>query len=149
MLACASWSGVGGRFERGAAAWIDLRAARRASIIAAMSSSGIGGGRGAGGCGSGGVGGGSVPVGDLRVMRGVGSGGIGTGRGGTGVGAGCGCACVVAAGGAAGSTSIRRTFIATSGAEPAITSSGGFIFVSVKSAVCAMIDRASARTMRR
>jgi hypothetical protein len=56
---------------------------------------------------------------------------------------------VVAGGGAEGSTSIRRTDIASCGAEPAITRSGGFIFVSVNSAVCAAIDRTSARTMRR
>jgi hypothetical protein len=117
-----------------------------------MSSSGIGGGRGGGG-GVGRAGGcAGIDCGDLRATSGVGMGdGMGTGLGG-GVGAGCGWTGGVGElsgdDGCEG-TSINRTVIGCSCALPAITSSGGFIFVSVKSATCAAIDITSAMENRR
>jgi hypothetical protein len=77
--------------------------------------------------------------------------GTGTGLGG-GVGAGCGWTGGVGelsgADGCEG-TSINRTVIGCSCALPAMTSSGGFIFVSVKSATCAATDTVSAMMNRR
>jgi len=76
---------------------------------------------------------------------------MGTGLGG-GVGAGCGWTGGVGelsgADGCEG-TSINRTVIGCSCALPAITSSGGFIFVSVNSATCAPMDTVSAMMNRR
>ena len=76
---------------------------------------------------------------------------MGTGLGG-GVGAGCGWTGgvgeVSGADGCEGVSS-KRTVIGCSGALPAITSSGGLIFGSVKSATCAAIEITSAMVNRR
>jgi hypothetical protein len=76
---------------------------------------------------------------------------MGTGLGG-GVGAGCGWTGgegELSGGDGCEGTSINRTVIGCSCALPAITSSGGFIFVSVKSATCAAMDTVSAMMNRR